>query len=302
MAKELNLPDWGRPESYAPHLRFPNASEMAQNHADFYRYLHDSTLPDKDERMNLVAEDLEYTPDDIQQILQTNAFEPEQTIATELPVNTETKVIKNGPGLWSPEVVNKDLAPNEKAFFTGLAQGKFSSSKALHGGNEFVWVSTTSSGRKREIYKQTFGNWGDSFTGKGYLKIYLSSPNFDFLLDREITEDMIGEKRKFAPLLYGLIHSNLSEVERSIALSNGPLLKEVMNKFGEFFGFELGTFRDHLARKPKPGEEAGNAFQTQTIKIKNLNKVIAALEDHYSVGCLPFIDKLPKLVPSNTTE
>lgn len=182
-----------------------------------------------------------------------------------------------------PKVRQDELPENQKAFFLGLALGDFQRGLVHWGKKGFVYVETQSRDEyRRELLRLTFGIWGDIHERSNGVKIYVSSPQFDFTLNPRIDKKYLETKNRFAPLLFGTLAARLSDERDRLSLSNEGLLRRMHGKFLTNFGFSIGPLNvEHR-------NEDGGIIDVSVISVRNPGEVFVALAQVRSVHTLPF--------------
>jgi hypothetical protein len=185
------------------------------------------------------------------------------------------------------EVKREELPENERAFFMGLALGDYQVSRVNREKQDFVVVGTESlSAQKRGLLKHTIGRRGQISESARELRIYVASPEFDFVTNPPVDAKFLDAKIRFAPFLLGMLASRLSNQENRVSLQNKGLLERIHKGFESHFGFSMGNFG---VKERKDGPD------TPSIQVKNPGEVFAALIQVQSVSSLPFLADVARL-------
>lgn len=189
-----------------------------------------------------------------------------------------------------PEVRYDELPENEKSFFIGLGLGDFQVGKSHWGSEGFITVATQSpKERKRQVLQKTLGTWGEVRDSSDKLRVYVSSPTFNFMEEPPVTPRFLDAKSRYAPFLLGMMTARLTERDSRISLHNDRMLGMIHTKFEGHFGFRMGNFRIDERQSPS------GVDTLPVIEVRHPGEVLAALVEVPTVSTLPFFRDLAKL-------
>ncbi len=178
----------------------------------------------------------------------------------------------------------KELVPGERAYFMGMAKGKYLGKRGSRYGVENITVrSDTENEEVRNFLEQTYGIHGETTSTSHRVEFFLPSPQFDFLLDPNPSISMLENAWRFAPFLLGVMHSKGVDKDGRLVHPDEDLLRTIETFYSLHFDKPIGEVQQNKRTQKR----------SPFLKIKDIEGVYSTLYGVPSVQQIPFVEKLP---------
>ncbi len=214
-------------------------------------------------------------------------------------VNNRAKELKPDQGTVitgvreSASRIEREILPNERAYFLGLGFNNFSRELVKRRGKEVIKISSRASDPKKvALLESTLGSVGESVRSKHESTFYLNRSQFGFMNNPFVDDKFLGRKERLYPFLLGLLNIGLSEKEARLSISDGLLLRKIVKHFEEISGVKFGEVKD--VKLPRRDNEGGRYVHiVPTLLVEDPEAVYGELFKTYATQQLPFVKDLP---------
>lgn len=302
--------DIPKPNVYGINTKFPTPEEMSANNAVLIEIIHNANnkLPVREEKTPATNPILNGSVIPLVDSVPSSPISVDTSILdkkvdTTLSAGEDSRSkLADGDGgktVSTPVVqeekpVGKEREPSvgEKAYLTGLRFGGFGFKRTFD--PNFVDITTDSkSVKRRGLLTVTLGRYG-KVTDLDTYKVRLRSPQFDFMGEEGVGEDLFLQRIRFAPFLLGTLNAKMSEKGNRISVVDLGFLQMLNDTYKKFYGEDLGKVYEDTTTElvSRHGTERVTR-KVPVIEVKNLERVYRNLFDNLGVQGLLFANDLP---------
>jgi hypothetical protein len=296
---EFGFQQTPQPDVYAVETKFPTPDQMVANHDRLLVML--SGQRNKDGSPSNTPEFLAgffgYSVDRVNSLIaeaanpivcqpkELKAAEPLTVIPSTIPAELPTpEIIVESPAV-AAEKKEKELIPGERAYFMGMAKGKYPGKRGSRFERDNVTVRCDSENEDvRKYLADTYGSYAETTATSNRVEFFLPSPKFDFLIDPNPTDAMLQNPWRLAPFLLGVMHSKGIDKDGRLCHPDEALLRRIQTFFSLCFDRSIGDVRQ---------DNRNGKRRSPFIKIKDVEGVYDTLYRIDSVQQIPFVKNLP---------